>query len=349
MLLDWGSALPYKREMQRRRTSKLQFAVKLSRARSIEDLIQRLYSEIDEIFDPVVVGFDLLDPDTHRLLSTSAHGVSEFFLARYDSVGRASDPVLNHAILSGDIAYNLAMMSEEEWRELPVYREAFSLHRMTNLVYVPVVVAGKVLATLNLGRGEGRRPFSQTELQDAKEIAGLLSSLMESLQRQELLEHEIGILRDAFDLGNEAVVISDVRRATRYMNRAAQRVLEEQQHDAPSFDEAVIEFQNREHRQVSDDGLVSRIVPLRSGEGIVAFLRTGSRAEGPPEWLRQSLTSRETEVMMLASKGLRDSEIAQHLNLSVHTIKGHIREIFKKTGARSRVELVRMAVAADVE
>jgi DNA-binding CsgD family transcriptional regulator len=90
-------------------------------------------------------------------------------------------------------------------------------------------------------------------------------------------------------------------------------------------------------------------VPLQSGEGIVAFLRTGSRAEGPPEWLRQSLTSRETEVMMLASKGLRDSEIAQHLNLSVHTIKGHLREIFKKTGARSRVELVRMAVAADVE
>ena len=349
MLLDWGSALPYKHEMQHRRTSKLQFAVKLSQARSVEDLIQRLYSEIDEVFDSVVVGFDLLDPETHRLLSTSAHGVSEFFLARYDSVGRASDPVLNHAILSGDIAYNLAMMSEVEWRELPVYREAFSLHRMTNLVYVPVVVAGKVAGTLNLGRAEGRSPFSQTELQDAKEIAGLLSSLMESLQRQELLEHEIGILRAAFDLGNEAVVISDVRRATRYMNRAAQRVLEGQQRDAPSFDEAVIKFQNREHRQVSDDGLVSRIVPLRCGEGIVAFLRTGSRTEGPPEWLRQSLTSRETEVMMLASKGLRDSEIAQHLNLSVHTIKGHIREIFKKTGARSRVELVRMAVAADIE
>ena len=349
MLLDWGSALPYKREMQHRRTSKLQFAVELSRARSIEDLIQRLYSGIDEIFDPVVVGFDLLDPDTHRLLSTSAHGVSEFFLARYDSVGRASDPVLNHAILSQDIAYNLAMMSEEEWRELQVYREAFSLHRMTNLVYVPVVVAGKVVATLNLGRAEGRPRFSTTELQDAKEIAGLLSSLIESLQRQELLEHEIRIFRDAFDLGNEAVVISDVRRATRYVNRAAQRVLEAQQRDAPSFDEAVIKFQSREHRQISDEGLVRRVVPLQSGEGIVAFLRTASRAEGLPEWLRHSLTSRETEVMMLASKGLRDSEIAQHLNLSVHTIKGHLREIFKKTGARSRVELVRMAVADDVE
>ncbi|WP_370124981.1 response regulator transcription factor [Arthrobacter sp. MW3 TE3886] len=348
MLLDWGGALPYKREMQHRRTSRLQFAVKLSRARSIEDLVQSLYSGIDEVFDSVVVGFDLLDPDTHRLLSTSAHGVSEFFLARYDSVGRASDPVLNHAIFSRDIAYNLAMMSEVEWRQLPVYREAFSLHRMTNLVYVPVVVAGKVVATLNLGRAGSPR-FSTTELQDAKEIAALLSSLIESLQRQESLKHEIEIFRDAFDLGNEAVVISDVRRATRYVNRAAQRVLEGQHGDAPSFDQAVIKFQNREHRQVSDDGLVRRVVPLQSGEGIVAFLRTGSRAEGPPEWLRQSLTSRETEVMMLASKGLRDSEIAQHLNLSVHTIKGHLREIFKKTGARSRVELVRMAVAADVE
>lgn len=349
MLLDRDSAFPYKREMQHRRTSQLQFAVKLSRARSIEDLIQRLYSGIDELFDSVVVGFDLLDPDTHRLLSTSAHGVSEFFLARYDSVGRASDPVLKHAILSQGIAYNLAMMSEVEWRDLPVYREAFSLHRMTNLVYVPVIVAGKVIATLNLGRAEGRPRFSTTELQDAEEIAGLLSSLIESLQRQEILEHEIAIFRDAFDLGNEAVVISDVRRATRYMNRAAQHVLQGQQRDAPSFDEAVIEFQTRGNKQVSDEGLVWRVAPLQGGEGIVAFLRRGSRAEGLPEWLRRSLTSRETEVTMLVSKGLRDSEIAQHLNLSVHTIKGHLREIFKKTGARSRVELVRMAVADGIE
>jgi DNA-binding CsgD family transcriptional regulator len=338
-----------KRDMRGRTAGKLQFAVDLSRAQSVEELVRCLYAGINGVFKSVVVGFDVFDPDTHRLLSTSAQGVSEFFLARYDRVGRETDPVLNRAIASQDIAYNLAMMSEAEWRDLRVYREAFSLHRMTSLVYVPVIIAGKVVATLNLGRGEGNPAFSSEELQEAREVAGLLSSLIESLQRRELLEHELGLFRGAFDLTNEPVVISDVQRATRYANRAARHVLDGQPSDAPSFDEAIIRFQTRKHPYDTDEGLVQRAVSLGDGHAFVAFLRTGPRAEGLPEWLRHSLTPRETDVLRLAINGLRDAEIAQRLNLSVHTVKGYLREIFKKTGVRSRVELARIAVEADAE
>jgi DNA-binding NarL/FixJ family response regulator len=330
--------------MLHRKAGQLQFAVELSRAQSVEDLIRRLYAGIDGLFESVVVGFDLLDPDTHHVLSTSARGVSEYFLALYDKVGREADPVLNRAILSQDVAYNLDMMSEAEWRELPVYRDAFLLHHMTNLVYVPIVVAGKVIATLNLGRAEGHSAFSTAELVEAGEIAGILSSLIESLQSRDSLQHERDLLREALDLSNEAVVISDVQRATRYANRAARRLLEGRPSDVPSFDEAIIRFQSRERPQATEQGFVQRIVPLRDGEVLVAFLRTAPPAEGLPEWLRHSLTSRESDVAMLASTGLRDAEIAQRLNLSVHTVKGYLREIFKKTGARSRVDLARMAL-----
>ena len=344
ILLDWSESVPYKREMQPGRQSKLQFAATLSRARSVDEIIKQLYAGIGTVFDSVAVGFDLLDPDSHQLLSTSAQGVSEFFLARYDSAGRKSDPVLKKAILSRRLAYNLEMMSEMEWMQLHVYREAFSMHRMTTLVYVPIVVSNEVIGTLNLGRVEGKPPFSAGELHDAEDVARLLSSVIEWIRLREVLQHEVKMFREALDMSDEAVVISDARRATRYLNPAAKRTLERQPIDAPLLDEALIEFQNSHPGSASTPGFVKRVVSLSGGEGLMAVLRSSRQEDGLPEWLRQSLTPREGEVLMLASKGLRDVEVAQNLHLSVHTVKGYLRQIFRKTGTRSRVELVRLAV-----
>ncbi|MBW8763267.1 MAG: hypothetical protein JF592_11880, partial [Microbacterium sp.] len=77
---------------------RLRFAGDLVRADTVDDLTRRLYAGIGQVFDSVVVGFDLLDPVTHRPHSTSAQGVSKFFLARYDRIARDDDPVLNLAI-----------------------------------------------------------------------------------------------------------------------------------------------------------------------------------------------------------------------------------------------------------
>lgn len=323
---------------------RLKLAADLVRAESIGDLTRRLYAGIGEIFGTDSVGFDVLEPNTHRLRSTSAQGVSEFFLARYDQVGRDIDPVLNRALISKNIAYNLHMMSEAEWRSLRIYRDAFSLHRMTSLVYAPVIVDGKVIATFNLARGEGQAAFGTRELQEAGEVAGLLGAVISSLQRSESLAHELELFRSAFDLADEPSVISDMRRAVRYTNRAARRILDGQTDDAPSFDEAVIRFQNRDPATDTTEGLVQRTVPLDSCDAFLAFLRSAPYADALPEWLFEALTPRERDVVMLVSKGLRDAEIAQRLSLSVHTVKGYLREVLRKTGARSRVELARMAV-----
>lgn len=324
---------------------KLRFAADLAAADSIDELTRRLYAGIHSVFGSVLVGFDVLDPDTHRPQSTSAQGVSRFFLARYDQVAREADPVLQKAIASQALAYNLAMMSEAEWREQGVYRDVFSMHRMIGIIYAPVLVAGKVVATLNLGRTENLAPFSKRELRDAWEVARILSATVAAVQRRAALEHELRLFREALDLSSEAIVISDLQSAMRYMNRAAHAVLERAPSDGPSFDEALVELQDR-GRAHRDDGLVERTSELTQDDAFVAFLRTGSRPDAPPEWLQHSLTSRELDVAALVAKGLRDQEIALQLNLSVHTVKGYLREAFRKTGARSRVELARMTVTS---
>lgn len=56
------------------------------------------------------------------------------------------------------------------------------------------------------------------------------------------------------------------------------------------------------------------------------------------------LSDRETEVLSLMVKGLRNPQIAANLAISVSTVKFHISAIFKKLGVSTRTEAVIKAV-----
>lgn len=47
------------------------------------------------------------------------------------------------------------------------------------------------------------------------------------------------------------------------------------------------------------------------------------------------LSERETEVLVLVARGLSSKEIADKLNISVHTVNTHRKNITHKTGIRS--------------
>jgi two-component system response regulator DesR len=55
------------------------------------------------------------------------------------------------------------------------------------------------------------------------------------------------------------------------------------------------------------------------------------------------MTSRETDVLRLVAAGAPTAEIARQLCLTTGTVRNHISAIITKTGARSRVEVIRLA------
>jgi DNA-binding NarL/FixJ family response regulator len=58
---------------------------------------------------------------------------------------------------------------------------------------------------------------------------------------------------------------------------------------------------------------------------------------------QQVLTLREKELLEFLSKGLRYKEIAFHLNLSIETVRTHIRNIYIKLQVQSRTEALNKA------
>lgn len=52
------------------------------------------------------------------------------------------------------------------------------------------------------------------------------------------------------------------------------------------------------------------------------------------------LTNREEQIMNELAQGMLNKEIAGNLNISVETVKKHLKSIFKKLGVRNRVESI---------
>jgi DNA-binding NarL/FixJ family response regulator len=57
-----------------------------------------------------------------------------------------------------------------------------------------------------------------------------------------------------------------------------------------------------------------------------------------------ALSERETEVLVLAARGLSNDQIAAELNLAPATVKRHLANVYQKIGVRSRSEAVRTAL-----
>ena len=62
----------------------------------------------------------------------------------------------------------------------------------------------------------------------------------------------------------------------------------------------------------------------------------------PPD---EQLSEREMDVLLLLVKGLQNKEIADRLNISIHTVISHRKNITQKTGIKSQAGLVIYAIS----
>src|ERR671910_1954322 len=89
-------------------------------------------------------------------------------------------------------------------------------------------------------------------------------------------------------------------------------------------------------------GLVSREPDGKNA--VVSLPRNLFRSLGDGEAAAGVLSERETEVLVLAARGLSNSQIAGELYLSDATVKRHLANIFQKVGVRSRNGMLRKAM-----
>ncbi|GAB2895623.1 response regulator [Streptomyces mayteni] len=95
-------------------------------------------------------------------------------------------------------------------------------------------------------------------------------------------------------------------------------------------------------KHVSRKYLVTTIRSAHEGQGVTIAVPGGFTVGGGAE---QSivLSPRELEVLSLVADALSNRQIASRLSITEGTVKRHLRNVFEKLGASSRMEAVRTA------
>jgi DNA-binding NarL/FixJ family response regulator len=100
------------------------------------------------------------------------------------------------------------------------------------------------------------------------------------------------------------------------------------------------------HKTSSSEELIATIGVLSRDEGgdnVVISMPRGL-LERLGEEPVGALSERESEIVVLAARGLSNDQIGRELNLSEATVKRHLANVYAKIGVHSRSEAVRMAL-----
>jgi len=101
-------------------------------------------------------------------------------------------------------------------------------------------------------------------------------------------------------------------------------------------------------KSCSSDELIEAIRSVARGQRYVGAAVAQQLAlsvfSGTPESPFEGLTLRELEVAMMLTQGMSTGAIAKALNRSPKTVTAHKQNVFQKTGVRSAVELLRLAI-----
>jgi len=232
---------------------------------------------------------------------------------------------------------------------------------------VPLDVAGLGSATLRIDSTGVISPV----------LSRLAAFTLERMLRSHRLHAQAMVLRGALDTSTSAVLVFDRQGDIVYANPPADRLLSRQTEDGlaverpgkspkPLFTLLCSLVEEIAARPPADaawqgtfalsDGsvLVCDIMPLRvhdsrSNPGVMIILQTVDAL--PNRYLdaftaSYKLSPREEDVMRLLQEGLTAACIADRLGISLHTVRDHLKHLYRKTATGSRSELLNLLASA---
>jgi DNA-binding CsgD family transcriptional regulator len=239
--------------------------------------------------------------------------------------------------------------------------------------------SGGLVSSFGSFREKGQGPFENQDLDWIRPLVPHLQRALVIHSRVQGAEIRAGAAAEAMDRISGGVILFDERGDAILTNRAADRILAMGdglvlERDGPS---ASTSKQTGELRRLLRDAAttgagegtdpggvmwlarpsghlplevvvtpISRESPLLCDRVTAAILITDpdAAAERPPERLRRiyTLTVTEAEVASRLARGMRLSEICEDLGVSLHTVRGHLKQLFAKTRTHRQADLIRV-------
>lgn len=178
------------------------------------------------------------------------------------------------------------------------------------------------------------------ETYDDIEVVGTASNGNEAVELADQLKPQVVLL----DLNMPGV--SGLTTTEMILERQPEiRVLILSMHDSPEYISTALRHGARGYilKDVPSEEIKTAIDSVMAGE---EYLCTGARSSLQPQISdgREPLTSREQTILLQLAQGKSNRELADALNISVHTVETHRRNIKRKLGISSTAGLTRYAL-----
>lgn len=178
------------------------------------------------------------------------------------------------------------------------------------------------------------------ETYDDIAVVGTLSNAVEALERLDLLDPDV-VLLDLNMPGMSGLAATELM----LEKRPDTRILVLTMHDSPEYISTALSHGARGYvlKDVPTDEIKTAIDTVMAGE---VYLCTGAEASLKPRIAdgREPLTSREQTVLLELAQGKSNRDVAETLNISVHTVETHRKNIKRKLGISSTAGLTRYAL-----
>jgi len=178
------------------------------------------------------------------------------------------------------------------------------------------------------------------ETYDDIAVVGTLSNAIEALERLDLLDPDV-VLLDLNMPGMSGLAATELM----LEKRPDTRILVLTMHDSPEYISTALSHGASGYvlKDVPTDEIKTAIDTVMAGE---VYLCTGAEASLKPRIAdgREPLTSREQTVLLELAQGKSNRDVAETLNISVHTVETHRKNIKRKLGISSTAGLTRYAL-----
>jgi DNA-binding NarL/FixJ family response regulator len=333
----------------------LWFAEAVLGAEDMETLERRSLAGMARLIPAPMYGFYELDPYTGNPLRMAATNVSDAFMAKYERGGRDSDALLGQVVDTGEAAYNLDTCSIEEWTDAEVFHSYKRLHDIRQVIVAPIQSDRGLIGTLHIASDADDRAFDRDAVALAEALGRMTGVAIERLRARHRAEVERDQAMAALELTQAATVVSDPSTLEPRLNARARSLLAQVEHREQAL--------HRVLARPDVPGGFSREVEVALGDGRRAVLRGSSSSVGDPSGSMVTvlelheprpelaatplgvLTPREREVAQAVVEGESDREIGERLFLSHHTVRQHVKQIYRKLGVDSRVALTRLLLS----
>ena len=275
----------------------------------------------------------------------SGKGIDEDFLSFYEKKGREVDPLRSWIMTKRSPNQSQLLLGLRGWQQHPVYK-VVKTASIDFAMQSPIVNGDEIIGTLNFGRELSEGPFNKLDLCSISILSHFLGlAIINSFGSSNLHDYNLKFYASIENM-TQGMFIADNYNNIIYANNRAKNIIV-RHFGSKNTDQKLTNLvfgtakEKSEYTSISFNSLQLRSCPLPGAnkKKTIVFIE-----EAPSPKINNSvkeiLTNREIDVLILLDRGMQNKQIAEKLKISANTVKRHLENMYGKFNVNSRTKLI---------